>query len=248
MIKVITIDFWNTLFDSSNGVKRNAARQHVLFEEISKYGVNVTNEEYDKALKASWEFFNNIWMNEQRTPQTEETITFFWEYLKLPHNQYSIERVAKIFKDSILDYPPVLMEGVKEFLQKYQDNFKFGLISDTGFTPGSILVELMEMNGVAKYFQSYSFSDETGASKPNKKAYYKILDDFNVLPEEAIHIGDIEKTDIIGAKSLGMKAIRYDGDKTSNFMKNNTPSTIADYQCHSWLEIDEIISGLIISE
>lgn len=158
MIKVVTIDFWNTLFDSSNGVKRNSARQHVLYEEISKYNVVVSNEDYDRALKASWEYFNNIWMNEQRTPLTEETIGFFWKYLNLPHDEYSINKVAQVFKDSILDYPPKLMEGVKEFLEKNSKSKKIGLISDTGFTPGSILVELMNINGVSQFFTKYSFS------------------------------------------------------------------------------------------
>ena len=245
MIKVITIDFWNTLFDSSNGVKRNSARQHVLYEEISKYNVEVSNEDYDKALKASWEYFNNIWMNEQRTPLTEDTITFFWNFLKLPYDRYSIEKVAKVFKDSILDYPPQLMDGAQEFLNKFFKSTKIGLISDTGFTPGSILVELMEINGVAQYFSKYSFSDETGVSKPNPKAFFTILKEFNVEPHEAIHIGDIEKTDIIGAKSIGMYALRFDGDKSNNLIKNNPPNTIADFKCDSWYEIISIIEKMI---
>jgi len=243
MIKVITIDFWNTLFDSSNGTKRNAQRQHVLFEEIAKFGIDVSNSDYEKALKASWEFFNNIWMNEQRTPMTEETIVFFWNYLNLPYDNQGIQKVANVFKESIIDYPPQLIDGCKEFLSQFHSKFKIGLISDTGFTPGSILKKLMELNNIEQYFSAYSFSDETGVSKPHAKAFSTILEQFEIIPQEAIHIGDIEKTDIIGAKSFGMKAIRFEGDKTGNFIKNNPQNTIADFTADSWSNITEIINS-----
>ncbi|HRP02881.1 MAG TPA: HAD family hydrolase [Candidatus Kapabacteria bacterium] len=244
MIKLITIDFWNTLYDSSNGMNRNALRQHTMFEEIAKHGYNVSNEEYEQALNASWEFFNDLWVNQQRTPLTEETIEFFWQYLNLPYDDYSIGRIAKVFKDSILDYPPKLMSGVKEFLEQYHNDMKFGLISDTGFTPGSILVELMEIDGIAQYFSAFSFSDETGVSKPNPIAFNKILNTLNINPDEALHIGDIEKTDVIGAKEIGMRTIRFDGDKSSNMMKDNPKDTIANFRCNTWYDINFIISRI----
>lgn len=243
MIEVITIDFWNTLYDSSNGTKRNAIRQHVLHEEISKYNIIITPEQYDNALKSSWEFFNNIWLNEQRTPQTEETIDYFWKFLGLPEDKISTQKVANIFKDSILDYPPKLMNGVMNFLEKYHNQVKIGLISDTGFTPGSILLELMEKDGVKRYFDGFSFSDETGVSKPNPKAFFKILDEFDCKAINAIHIGDIEKTDILGAKKIGMQAIRFIGDIVSNPLDEDKDESIADYICKSWDEINFVLEN-----
>lgn len=240
-IKVVTIDFWNTLFDSSNGVKRNAVRQHVLLEQIKKYDFELTEELYNQALKASWEYFNNIWINDRRTPQTEETIGFFWSYLKLPYNLDSIKIVAKSFAESILDYPPELVEGVKDVLQQLAGKYKLGIISDTGFTPGSILKKLFVKEEIIQYFSSFSFSDETGVSKPHPKAYLKILNDLNCDAQLAVHIGDIEKTDIFGAKNLGMRAIRFTGDKTSQLNKDNPSNTMADAETSDWSEIPEII-------
>ena len=39
----------------------------------------------------------------------------------------------------------------------------------------------------------------------------RILHDLNIGPEEAVHIGDLEHTDIAGAKRIGMKAIKFIG-------------------------------------
>jgi FMN phosphatase YigB (HAD superfamily) len=51
-LKLVTIDFWNTLYDSSNGTNRNAARQRALINEIDKYDRLVKQEEFEKAMQA----------------------------------------------------------------------------------------------------------------------------------------------------------------------------------------------------
>jgi putative hydrolase of the HAD superfamily len=240
-IKVVTIDFWNTLFDSSNGIKRNAVRQQVLLEQIKKYDFELTEELYNEALKASWEFFNKIWINDQRTPHTDETIGFFWSYLKLPYSPESIKIVAKSFAESILDFPPLLVANVKEVLPQLAGKYQLGIISDTGFTPGTILLKLFEQEKIIQYFSSFSFSDETGVSKPHPKAFLKILNDLNCEAQFAVHIGDIEKTDIVGAKNIGMRAIRFNGDKTATLNMENSKNTLADAETSDWSEIPKII-------
>lgn len=240
MLKVVTIDFWNTLYDSSNGVERNALRRHSLLEEMAKFDKILTNQEFEDALKASWAYFNNIWINEHRTPSTEDTITFLWSYLNLPYEQFSINKVARVFKESLLTYPPKLIDGAVVFLEKFLNKYKFGLISDTGFTPGYLLTELMNRDKVSKYFSAYSYSDETGVSKPNPKAFLTILDKFNCKPNEALHIGDIERTDIEGANFLGMYSIRFDGDSTSNFLKQNKEKTKANHLVKRWNDVISI--------
>ncbi|MBX3042897.1 MAG: HAD family hydrolase [Candidatus Kapabacteria bacterium] len=244
-LELITIDFWNTLFDSSNGIKRNAVRQHVFAGEIAKLNVTISQEEFQKAVEASWEFFNNIWMNEQRTPETYETIEYLWNFLKLPHNPDSIRELSKAFAESILDYPPQPNENVETTLKELKKSgYKIGLISDTGFTPGTILRKVIENEGLLGYFDSFSFSDETGVSKPNAKAYTKILNELRIKPELALHIGDIEKTDVKGAKSIGMKAIRFSGDNTAVLNKDNPKVTAADAEIHNWSEFMNVLNKI----
>jgi len=236
-LKLITVDFWNTLFDSSNGINRNSARQHVFAGEIAKLDVKVSQEEFQNAIQASWEFFNNIWMNKQRTPACYETIEYLWNYLKLPNKPDAILEVARSFSESILEHPPKPMDGALETLTILKkEGYKIGLISDTGFTPGSILKQVMADANLLDIFDSFSFSDETGVSKPNPKAYLKILGQYNFSPELALHVGDIEKTDVVGAKSLGMKAIRFNGDETAVMNKENPKISAADAEIFHWSE------------
>src|SRR5690606_40365814 len=63
----------------------------------------------------------------------------------------------------------------------------------------------LESVGIAGYFDIYVFSDETGVAKPHPEAFRRAYEPLGCLPSEALHIGDIERTDILGAKSAGMK-------------------------------------------
>ncbi len=244
-IKVITIDFWNTLFDSSNGIERNEHRMNKLKFAFESIGLNIPDEEYEKAMQDAWEYFNNIWRNELRTISTKDAILFFWNYFNAPKVEELIDDVIDTFEKSILIHPPKLIERVPETLEKLSQKFKLAIVSDTGFSPGSVLRELLKISGIYNFFTTFSFSNETGVAKPHPKAFLTVLNALECSPENALHIGDIEETDIQGAKNLNMFAIRFIGNNISFLNEDTEIHTIADSIATSWLEIPEIIDELI---
>lgn len=243
-LKVITIDFWNTLFDSSNGFERNKIRLNAFNNGIKTLGLDLGENHFNEAIQASWQFFNRNWKEDYRTPSTQETIDFFCNYLNIPNDLSFKSKLIKAFSEAVLLAPPKLIDDVKESLKILHKKYTLGIISDTGFSPGLILKELLKQNNILDYFSAFSFSDETGVSKPHPKAYYCILEKFNCIPSEALHIGDIENTDIIGAKRIGMKAIKFSGDETALFRNDKTQRTAADAECFSWKEIINLINTL----
>ncbi|TAL70653.1 MAG: HAD family hydrolase [Bacteroidetes bacterium] len=243
-LKVLTIDFWNTLFDSSGGTERNNYRLAAFIKEADKYGIQFKADDFNEAIKKSWEYFNNIWKNDMRTPSPYESAEFFWKNLKLPYDKDSIKTLSEEFGNAILVNPPKLIEGVKDSLEILSKKFKLGIVSDTGFSPGTVLRKLLEKNSIISYFDAFSFSNETGVSKPHPIAFMTVLNNFGCNPEEALHIGDIEQTDIEGAKKLGMKAIRFKGDTSYPLTPEREEFTIADAEAESWSEIVELINNL----
>jgi len=235
-LKVITIDYWNTLFDSANGIERNKLRNISIKSMLSKLNAEITETDIKKAINEAWGHFNKIWIQEMRTPSPRESVEFFWDYLQLEKDEEAINYVVDSFSTAILELPPNLMQDASYVLPQLAKEFKLAIISDTGFSPGSVLKLLMERAGILNYFSAFSFSDETNVAKPHPKAYLKVLDELQALPQEALHIGDIEQTDILGAKQLGMKAIRFSGD-LSFLSKPNSSKTIADAECFSWNEV-----------
>ncbi len=243
-IQVVTIDFWNTIFDSYNGEVRNKYRQRSLIETIDKLGLMITPQQFTDAMQASWEYFNRIWKNDHITPSPLETVTFFWNFLKLPEDNPSIAHVVECFANSVLEYPPKPMPHLVEALTELKKKYKLAIVSDTGFSPGIVLSELLKRSDLYDYFDAFSFSNETGVSKPHPKAFNTILEQLDCKPENAIHIGDIEATDIVGAKALNMYAIRYTGDITEFVAKENPQNTKADIELDSWSKIPDYINSL----
>lgn len=245
MKKAITIDFWNTLYDSTNGLERNKYRQRVLINELDKYGIMVLAEEYDRAMKATWNFFEITWKNEHRTPTARECVEYFWDFVKVPKDMDSIEIVTQAFEDSVIVHKPKLISNVKESLDILSNEFDLAIISDTGFSPGNILKQLMIEDDIEKYFKGFSFSNETGFSKPNENAFKIALEQLGVSADNSLHIGDIEHTDIVGSKNYGMKSIRFSGSVTEYTTRNNSKSTLADYETDSWTDIVSKINDLV---
>jgi putative hydrolase of the HAD superfamily len=243
-LKIITVDFWNTIFDSSSGIERNKYRLKTLVEETDKLGCFIKQDELDTAMKSSWEYFNQVWMSEQRTPSSIELVKFFWEKLLLPESKDSIQFIADAFANSVLIHPPKLVNGVRQALENLKDNYRLAIVSDTGFSGGNVLRKLLEKESIIQYFDAFSFSDETRVAKPRKEAFQKVLDELDAQPHEGLHIGDIENTDILGAKSIGMKAIRFIGDSSRFLVKENPENSIADFETDDWAKIPELIKKL----
>jgi putative hydrolase of the HAD superfamily len=51
-------------------------------------------------------------------------------------------------------------------VQSAAKRFPLGVISDTGITPGRVLRQILERNGLMDFFSVTVFSDETGVAKP----------------------------------------------------------------------------------
>lgn len=64
----------------------------------------------------------------------------------------------------------------------------------------------------ARYFDRISLSHMNTEKKPSKKAFLRLLEDFNVYTEEVIFIDDKSKN-VEGAKKLGINNILFENYK-----------------------------------
>ncbi len=89
---------------------------------------------------------------------------------------------------------------------------KLGIICDVGFTPSTTLRDHLIRHGVLPLFDHWSFSDEVGAYKPSPAIFQHALDGLDVVaPERVAHVGDLRRTDVAGARAMGMVSVRYTG-------------------------------------
>lgn len=102
-----------------------------------------------------------------------------------------------------------LVPGVRDVLEALDAaGIALGIICDVGFTPSIVLRANLERHGVLRHFSHWSFSDEVGTYKPDRRIFDHALSGLASEPGHAWHLGDLRRTDIAGAKAAGMRAAR----------------------------------------
>jgi len=104
--------------------------------------------------------------------------------------------------------PPDIYEGARELLEALHGKVKLGIISDSGLTLGVDMYAIMEADGIVGLFDHFTFSDQTGTTKPMVRQFSHTLHRLGGRPEQAVHVGDLEQTDVLGARRMGMRVIR----------------------------------------
>lgn len=92
-------------------------------------------------------------------------------------------------------------------IQAFKDaGYRIGFISNTTTLP-SLMVERLDAMGLYGLFDVRVFSSELGKRKPHPATYMAALDAFNLLPAEAIMVGDRMREDVIAAQWLGIYGV-----------------------------------------
>ena len=117
----------------------------------------------------------------------------------------------------------------KRFCQ-LSEQYQLAVISDTDLTPGRTLTQVLEQDGIRQYFNQLTYSDEIGSSKPQATNFLTTIEALNAKPYEAVHVGDMLRSDIVGAKGAGMRAIQYVGEHQDDTEVDVEPdAVIADH-------------------
>jgi len=124
------------------------------------------------------------------------------------HNLYSKKIVDKLVKIYRFHKPNIkLYPSVKTLLLHLRKSYKLALITD-----GLKYVQQSKVKalGLEKLFDLIIYTDafDKKKSKPNPYSFNRVLEYFNVFPEQAVYIGDDPNKDFIGARKLGVKTIR----------------------------------------
>jgi FMN phosphatase YigB (HAD superfamily) len=225
VIKAITFDFWSTLYKSKP--INMEERLRFLKEEIeTKSKLALTMEMVQSAVDIAREAWNQAWITEQRTMGAPEWLSIVLRELNVTLHPNDQARIELDIENTILDNLPAPVEEAKTVLPVLAARYPLAIISDTGLTPGRVLYQILEKDKLLDYFSYFTFSDQVGSSKPHPGNFLTTLQALGARPPEAVHIGDLLRTDIAGAKQVGMRAVQYVGLNYDNADLNVTPDAI----------------------
>lgn len=224
-IKAITFDFWSTLYESK--VIDYTERVRRLKEWVEQYsGVTFDPQQFEAAVNVARDTWSQAWTEAYRTIAADEWLHIVLNELNITLSLAHFSKIQTNIETSVLNDLPELVPEAQTVLAELSARYRLAIISDTGLTPGRVLCQLLERDGLIGYFTHLTFSDEVGYSKPHPEAFLTTLAALGVEPHQAVHVGDLLRTDIAGAQKVGMRAVQYIGiNRGGQSILANVPPT-----------------------
>jgi FMN hydrolase / 5-amino-6-(5-phospho-D-ribitylamino)uracil phosphatase len=210
MIRAVTFDFWDTLYKEDPAVlHRRRDRQVAMVQGFfSAAGRPVECQAIRTALNSATVVIDGLRRREHRNLSRPEIGQLIARELGFELNPNDAEVLAEIVSVGGVQYPPAPADGAGLLLSRLRGRVGMAVISDTALTLGTQLRETMASHGLAEFFSQFTWSDETLTTKPSARQFLYTLHMLGASPGEAVHVGDLEDTDVAGAKAVGMRCIR----------------------------------------
>lgn len=207
----VTFDFWNTLCarrEDDSQSRRVDAWLAVLEGE----GLAAERDALHLAFTENWEAFERHWHQNLRY-DAQDAVSFVLGRLGLDPPVAVRDQLVTAITDPPELGEPDLTPNIAACLATLRDaGTRIGIICDVGLVPSTTLRRFLEHHGVLAMFDHWSFSDEVGVFKPDPTIFRHALDGLGVTdPTVVAHVGDLRRTDVAGAKAMGITAVRYTG-------------------------------------
>lgn len=211
-VRALTIDFWNTMVVArTNDHRRQDQRLAYLRGVVQARRPEATEETIRAAYREAARRWDAAWKQQNTMPTTAELIGGIWEILALNVEDAQHHETVRVFEEGLLFGPPDFADGLEEALAWAAQRYRLGIISDTMFSPGRVIRRLLDQRRVLHYFDAFIFSDETGFSKPDVRAFERAGTALGVAASDMAHVGDLRRTDVTGAQKAGFKAVLFTG-------------------------------------
>jgi putative hydrolase of the HAD superfamily len=213
-IEAVTFDYWDTLVAvADGGASRMRAMQIERFAAtLASADRSVDLDDLSRAFDENWGRFVERWHANTGQLTPADSVAWLCERLGLDVTTDLVERLVAGFDEVGRRSTLVTGPGLGRALDLLEDaGVGLAIVCDVGLTPSPVLRERLDDLGLLGRFRAWSFSDETGWFKPAAEAFRPALDALGVEPGRAAHVGDNARTDVAGARALGMTSIRFTG-------------------------------------
>lgn len=240
-IRAITFDLWDTIILATD---YSDVRFNYLYNVLKAQDFDISISDIKAAFEVSLAAFSQLWREQNQYFTADARVDLILQKLNVTLPDATKKDITKRFQETILVSPPPLIPGAFDVLTKLHKHSKIGLVCDSGMSPGVVVRKVLKHHAILPYFHTTIFSDEIGITKPHPRIFSEALARMQVAPNEAVHIGDLLRTDIAGAKAIGMKAIWFNSNAHAHAKKQDQRSSTVkpDHTISSLTQLLEIIN------
>jgi HAD superfamily hydrolase (TIGR01549 family) len=230
-VRAVTFDFWDTLVRADPARPMRELQIAAVADALAQAGHERDPALLDAAFDANWQRFEDAWIANRGQYTTAHASDYLAEHLRVPLDGELRARIIASFERAGTGAGLEPAPGLANCLERLSGaGILLAIVCDVGLTPSSVLRARLDGLGLLARFRAWSFSDETGRFKPAPEAFHAALDPLGVSPEEAAHVGDNPRTDVAGAKDLGMVALRFRGFRDVSDGGPEADAVLADLQ------------------
>lgn len=186
MIKVISFDLDDTLSDSQFD-------ELIWRTEIPKAYAKEKGMSFEQAYKEVTTEYKNLW---GKAAGNWRDASFWLGHFGL---KTTWEDLLNMLHHEIKHFDDVI-----PVLEELSKTFKLVIVSNA---ERKFIDAKLKLNHIGKFFSKvYSASSDFNLKKKEAQVFKKVCEDFQIKPEELIHIGDEEEYDVNVPRSIGAQA------------------------------------------
>ena len=231
--RAVTFDCWQTLMVEVDPSVARDARIDALASCARNLGRPLSHAGARQVLDTAWRRHWQRWQVHDSTG-AGEIARWALESMGLPDEVVAdaAPDLQKVLAEASLASEMRELAGARATLERLERaGIRRALICDTGFSPGPVVRQLLARLGLLDLLEVQVFSDETGVSKPHARMFHAALTALAVLPANAVHVGDLRRTDIAGARAVGMHSVRI-RDHYDDRSQHAEADEVADSHAH----------------
>jgi len=226
--KAIGFDLFNTLITIHPQAMKEAHQK--LVDVLNEEGLPVEAASFANAYVEAAKRFLQAAHKDGR-----ETHNRYWIAAALESSGYCLgpadARVARVVEAYFSTFYPhcQLVPGTMEILGQLAGNYRLGLL--TNFTHPPAALKIIDMLGLAPFFQTVLVSGELGYRKPHPFVFECLVDGLGVPPGQILFIGDDIEADVYGAREAGLQPVLTTRVVDENLPSAQTPLSLSQRDC-----------------
>ena len=202
MIKAVFFDFYNTL------VKFWPPLEQIQQAACQELGLNISEEGAKHGYAVA-----DVYFKQPLALRTdEERLEFFTRYEQMILSNaglsVSLDMARRVWEMASL-VPKEFMvfdDTVPALAQLHDGGYQVGIISNLRRD----MTQICQRLGIGQYVDFVINSAEVGSEKPGAPIFIAALEQATVAPQEAVHVGDQHRSDVLGARGVGIHPVLID--------------------------------------
>ena len=237
MLRALTFDYWDTLYEGGALPERVALRRTAVGALLGAYGRDLPEAQLRALYEESGTEAQRWWSEEQRGYTTDDRLHWILKHASVTPREgcAHVTAAADAVDNALLMLPPAMLVGAWQMLRTLRRRYTLAIISDTGFASGRAQDRLLEKDAARDFFVSTIYSMNVGHAKPRPEIFAAAVQALGFTAGEILHVGNDERTDVRGALAAGFRAIRID------VVRDSGPSE-AEFVARSYTELTDYLT------